>query len=392
MERDGMRYHHIQAAMLALVIGACSASPSEGQPPASASTRPFTVQAVSQFTTPWAMAFLPGSGRPLTNLALVSEKEGKLWLVDVATGQRREVAGVPPVRVAGQGGLGDVVPGPNFASDRRVYLSFVEAGPDDTAGAAIGYGTLEMTGDQPRIENFKLIWRQNPKVTGNGHFAHRIVFAPDGTMFVSSGDRQKFDPAQDMNGNLGKILRLDGEGRPAAGNPWARQGGIAAEFWSIGHRNNLGLALTPSGQLWTAEMGPKMGDELNLVEPGRNYGWPLVSDGDHYDGRPIPDHRTRPEFEKPVLSYPDETIAPGGMIAYTGDRYGWNGSLLLAGLGNQSLIRYAVNGRSAREADRFAMGVRIREVEQGPDGVVYLLEDGRNGAGGRLVRLVPSGR
>jgi aldose sugar dehydrogenase len=251
---------------LALVLAACGTSPSntastagsneavgeqQAQAPSGrAQDRPFQTEEVMSFSTPWAMDFLPGS----TNLALVTEREGNLWLVDVASGERRQVSGVPNVKVAGQGGLGDVVAHPNFADNRRVYLSYAEAGSGETSGAALGYGTLVLGDGQPRIESFKVIWRQQPKVTGNGHFAHRIAFAPDGTMFVSSGDRQKMEPAQDRNSDLGKIIHMTAEGERLGGR-----------FFTMGHRNPLGIDFAPDGRLWSTEMGPRHGDELNLI-------------------------------------------------------------------------------------------------------------------------------
>jgi len=336
------------------------------------------------------MAFLPGSGVRLTKMALLTEKEGKLWLVDTASGKRQPVAGVPEVHVAGQGGLGDVVVHPGFAGNRRVYLSFVEKGAGGS-GAALGYGTLEMAGGAPRLTGFKVIWRQSPKVSGNGHFAHRVAFAPDGTTFVSSGDREKFDPAQATDGNLGKVLRLTPEGAPARGNPWTAKGGIAATFWTMGHRNILGLAFAPDGRLWASEMGPKHGDELNLVLAGRNYGWPRASNGNHYDGRDIPDHRPGDGFEPPK-AYWDPAISPGGLIIYSGNLFpGWRGDALIPALSGKSLVRVDINGSRATKADEWPMGARIRAVDEGPDGSVYLLEDGRGGSGGRLVRLDPRG-
>ena len=242
-----------QVAFAALLASACqsgsSAAPAEAAPP-------FTVVEVVSFSSPWAIDFLPGSGVPLTKMALVTEKEGKLWLVDTATGQKQPVAGVPEVNVAGQGGLGDVVVHPGFAGNQRVYLSFIEKG-EGGSGAALGYGRLVLGSGAPRIEGYKIIWRQAPKMSGNGHFSHRIAFGPDGLLYLTSGDRQKFDPAQDMSGNLGKVLRLTDEGLPAPGNPWAAQGGIAAQFWTIGHRNALGIAFAPDGRLWESEMGPR---------------------------------------------------------------------------------------------------------------------------------------
>jgi len=334
------------------------------------------------------MAFLPGSGVPLTNMALLTEKEGRLWLVDVATGKRTAVLGVPQVVVAGQGGLGDVVPHPDFAGNRRVYLSYVEGGPNGTSGAALGYGTLDLGNPTaPALKDFKVIWRQQPKVTGNGHFSHRIAFGPDGLLYLSSGERQKFDPAQDMTMNLGKILRLTDEGAAAPGNPWASRGGIAAQFWTIGHRNVLGLSFASDGRLWASEMGPKGGDEVNLILPGRNYGWPRVSNGSHYDGRDIPDHKPGDGFEAPKVWW-NPSISPGALMIYTGDKFpAWKGDALVGALSGEAFIRVDIDGDQARKADEWPMDARIRAVDQGPDGSVYLLEDGPSG--GRLLRLDP---
>ena len=376
----------IHAALL-MTVAACGSAPSSkaAQPNGE---RPFTVTEVARFSTPWAMDFLPGSGVRLTNAALVTEKEGRLWVVNANTGARQPVAGVPRVQVAGQGGLGDVVAHPGFAGNRRIYLSFAEVGPNGTSGAAIGYGRLVLGRGPPRIEGFRVIWRQQPKVSGDGHFAHRIAFAPDGTMIVSSGDRQKMQPAQDMGGSLGKFLRLTDEGAPAAGNPWARRGGLAATFWSIGHRNPLGVSFAPDGRLWSAEMGPQGGDELNLILPGRNYGWPRASYGSHYGGGPIPDeHRSR-GFEEPKVWW-NPSVSPGGLLIYSGDLFPqWKGDALVGALSGEALIRIDIDGDRARKADHWPMGARIRAVDQGPRGEVYLLEDGPSG--GRLLRLEPA--
>ena len=262
----------LQAALAAALCAACQ-SEGAAQPEERRGERPFTVAEVGRFSTPWAMAFLPGSGVPLTNMALLTEKEGRLWLVDVGNARKTAVSDVPAVKVAGQGGLGDVMPHPDFAGNRRVYLSFAEAGEGGTSGAALGYGTLDLSNAAaPALRDFKVIWRQQPKVTGDGHFSHRIAFGPDGFLYLSSGDRQKMQPAQDFSGNLGKVLRLTHEGAPAPGNPFASRGGIAAQFWTIGHRNVLGLQFAPDGRLWNSEMGPQGGDEINLILPGRNYG------------------------------------------------------------------------------------------------------------------------
>ncbi len=359
---------------LALASCGTAALPSEDRP--ATGGKPFKVAPVANFDTPWAMTFLPGS----TN-ALVSEKDGRLWVVDTASGARTAVTGVPTVKVAGQGGLGDVVIGP----DNRVYLSFVEGGPGGTSGAAVGYGRLVESAGTYALQDFRIVWRQDPKVTGAGHFSHRIAFGPDGAMYVTSGERQKGDPAQAMDKNLGKVLRLTPEGQPFPGNPWAAKGGVTAQLWSMGHRNLLGLAFAPDGKLWEHEMGPQGGDEVNLITPGKNYGWPVVSNGSDYGGGDIPDHPTRPEFEAPKVWW-NPSISPAGLIVYTGDLFpAWKGDLLLGALSGQSLIRVDVTGDQAKKAERWDMGARIREVEQGPKGEIYLLEDG-----GRLLKLTPA--
>ena len=368
-----MTFSFVQVAAMT-ALAACGAAPSatQAQP---AGDRPFQIAEVATFEAPWALAFLPGSGVPLTGMALVTEKGGKLWLLDTGSGQRQEVTGVPAVKVAGQGGLGDVVADPGFAGNQRIYLSFAEAGANGTSGAAVGYGRLILGQGQPRIENFKVIWRQTPKVSGNGHFGHRIAFAADGTIYLTSGDRQKMQPAQDRNSDLGKIIHLTAEGQP-----------IGGRFVTLGHRNPLGLAFAPDGRLWSVEMGPQGGDELNLITPGRNYGWPEASYGSHYGGGAIPDDHKGRGFEEPKLWW-NPSVSPGGMMIYSGDLFPkWKGDALIGGLSGQNLIRADLDGDKARKADDWPMGKRIRAVDQGPGGEVYLLEDG---PGGRLLRLTP---
>lgn len=380
--------------LASMLVAACGAAPSSQTtvaandsvaPDAATQGEPFTIAEVARFTTPWAIEVLPG-----TSQALVSEKEGRLWLVDLASGQKQAVAGAPQAHVEGQGGLGEVVAHPAFASNQRVYLSFAEAGPGDTRGAVIGYGQLVTGEGQPRIDGFKAIWRQDPKVSGAGHYSHRIAFAPDGTMFVSSGDRQKMQPAQDPASDLGKILHLTAEGQPVAGGPWASRGGRAASHWTMGHRNVLGLAFAADGRLWAAEMGPQGGDELNLILPGKNYGWPEVSYGSHYGQDDIPDNHREKGFEEPKLWW-NPSESPGGLLIYSGDLFrGWKGDALIPMLSGQALVRADLDGETARKADHWEMGQRLRAVEQGPRGEIYLLEDGRRGAGGRLLRLEPT--
>jgi glucose/arabinose dehydrogenase len=358
-----------------------------GASAAGPSGRAFAVQPVGKFNEPWAMAFLPDGH------FLVTEKKGQLRLErplgKAANGNIIQVAGVPKVDYGGQGGLGDVVLHPNFRSNGLVYLSWVEAGQSDNRGAAVGRGRLVHDGSGARLENFQTIWRQAPKVEGRGHFGHRLAFGPDGKLYISNGDRQKFDPAQDMSATLGKVVRLNDDGSVPSDNPWASRGGVTAQVWTLGHRNILGMAFDGRGQLWTSEMGPKNGDEFNLIEKGSNYGYPFVSNGDHYDGKPIPDHSTRPEFNAPEITW--NGVSPAGMMIYSGKLFPqWRGNAFMAGLSGQNLIRIAIDGKTAREAERFDMGARIREVEQGPDGAIYVLEDERNNAGGRLLRLVPA--
>jgi glucose/arabinose dehydrogenase len=240
--------------------------------------------------------------------------------------------------------------------------------------------------DSASLQDLVVIWRQVPKVSGRGHYGHRLLFDADGFLFVSSGERQKFDPAQDMASNLGKILRLHDDGTVPDDNPFAAQGGIAAQVWSLGHRNPLGLAFDAQGQLWSTEMGPRHGDELNRVVRGGNFGYPLVSNGDHYSGETIPDHDTRPDLAAPALWW-KPTIAPAGLAFYDGKLFPeWQGSAFIPALAGMAMVRVGFQGEMAFEAERFDMEQRIRAVEQGPDGALWLLEDG---APGRLLRLAP---
>jgi glucose/arabinose dehydrogenase len=272
---------------------------------------------------------------------------------------------------------------PKFADNGLVYLSYAEAGEGDTRGAAIARGRLALDGSGGSLERLEVIWRQHPKVDGGGHYSHRIAFGGDGFLWISSGDRQKFDPAQDMAANLGKILRLNDDGSVPRDNPFADRGGVTAQIWSLGHRNPLGLAFDSSNRLWSVEMGPQGGDELNLVKRGANYGYPIVSNGDHYDGKIIPDHPTRPEFEPPAVFW-NPVISPSSLLFYSGSEFPqWQGDAFISGLSSQSLVRIELDGENAREAERFAMGMRVRAVEQGPDGALWMLEDGREGRGGR---------
>lgn len=348
-----------------------------------ADDRPFDEREVAAFERPWSMAFLP-DGR-----LLLTEKQGTLLLVDPSSGARVEVTGVPEVEFGGQGGLGDVLPHPDFARNGWVYISYAEPGDEGeekVQGAAVARARLEEDDESARLAELEVIWRQVPKVTGRGHYGHRLRFSAAGDLFIASGERQKFDPAQDMSSNLGKVLRLRPDGSVPSDNPYASEDNqVTQQIWSSGHRNPLGIDFDAEGRLWVVEMGPKGGDELNLVTRATDYGYPAVSNGDHYDGRPIPDHSTRPEFQEPAVWW-TPVISPSDMIIYSGEAFApWSGDALITGLSSKSLVRVRLGDEPA-EVERWDMGRRIRAIEQGPGGSVWILEDGRKG---RLIELVP---
>lgn len=339
----------------------------------------FAVTEQGRFDQPWAMTFLPDGA------LLVTEKPGNLKL-RTPDGTVQSITGVPAVSYGGQGGLGDVILHPRFSQNNLVYLSWAEAGEGAVSGAAVGRATLMRTSGGGQLSGLQVIWRQTPKVSGQAHFGHRLAFDAAGKLWITSGERQRGAPAQDLKQNLGKVIRLNDDGTAPADNPFADQGAVAAQVWSLGHRNPLGLAFDARGRLWTHEMGPMGGDEVNLIERGSNYGWPIVSNGDNYDGSPIPDHDTRPEFNAPEISW-NPVIAPAGFIIYSGDLFpGWRGNGFIGGLVSRGLVRVVLLGDRPREIERFDLGERIREVEQGPDGALWVLEDGANK---RLLKLTP---
>jgi glucose/arabinose dehydrogenase len=408
----------IQASLL-LVLAACGTSdPSSAQSgsneaaPATESGPPFRVAEVATFNSPWAIAFLPGS-----TTALVTEKLGKIWLVDVANGRKQPVSGAPEVVVSSQGGLLDIAPSPQFESNGLVYLTYSEPSQNGGSQLALNRGKLVREGGMARLEGLSVLWH-DPAGGRGGQFGARIAFAPDGqSLFLSSGERQRFTPAQDPSQPLGKILHLTLDGKPAADNPMAGKTGAAtvevtdppkdteaaksaaerkvtwpgqnltpAETWSSGHRNPYGLMFAPDGRLWETEMGPRGGDELNLIVKGRNYGWPAVSNGENYNGVPIPDHQTNPRFEAPKVFWVP-SVSPGGLLIYSGDKFPqWKGDALIPALSGEALIRVDIEGDKAATADEWPMGARLRGIAQGPDGAVYLLQDGE---GAKLLRLTP---
>lgn len=345
---------------------------------AAAGSPGFKTETITSFDRPWAMTFLPDGS------LLVTEKGGRLLRVWSDGRKSKAIAGVPKVAYGGQGGLGDVILHHTFTYNGIIYLSYAEAGDGNTRGAAVARARLSVNDEGGELKDLEVIWRQYPKVTGRGHYGHRLAFDKGGYLFISSGDRQKFTPAQDMQSNMGKILRLNDDGTVPEDNPFFDQGGVTAQVWSLGQRNPLGIAFDSEGRLWEHEMGPAGGDELNLIIKGENYGYPIVSNGNHYDGRRIANHDTRPEFKAPEITW-TPVIAPAGFVIYSGDMFPeWQGSGLIGGLQSQGIVRVEFDGDTAREVERIDMGERIREIEQGPDGSVWILEDGD---GGRLLRL-----
>jgi aldose sugar dehydrogenase len=391
---------HFSLPLLAVSLAVSAFASSAAAQELSLPSGKVEIESLGKFDNPWAMAYLP-DGR-----LLITEKPGHLRIY--ADGKLSEpVSGVPEVEYHEQGGLLDVAVDPNFSENGLVYLSYAEAAEQQPAdareekdprlgeyqdlndtvlkGLAVARGKLAGN----RLEDVTVIWRQEPKQIGRGHFGGRLLFAPDGKLFVTSGDRQRFEPAQDMTSNLGKIVRINPDGSIPDDNPFVGQDGARADIWTLGHRNQLGAAFRPgTSELWVHEMGPKGGDELNLIEKGKDYGWPQVSEGKHYNDMDIPNHSEKPAFRKPDYAWVP-AISPAGLIFYSGDKIkDWKGKALLGGLSSEALIVATIDGNKVTGAETINMGKRIRDVAQAPDGAVLLLTDGDDA---ELLRLAPSG-
>ena len=373
---------------LAAVFIACQAAPAQG--PAMRSPTPPSTSGVVRADVvarglehPWALAFLP-DGR-----MLVTERPGRLRIVSMDGTISAPLAGVPAVYARGQGGLLDVALDPAFAQNRLVYLSYAEPGEDNTAGTAVARGQLGTNG----LENVQVIYRQVPKLPGGGHYGSRLVFARDGKLFVTQGDRQVGRAhVQDLSKGMGKIVRINPDGTVPRDNPFVRREGARPEIWSYGHRNLQGAALHPeTGQLWTVEHGARGGDELNFPQSGRNYGWPVITYGVDYSGARIGEGTEKAGMEQPVY-YWDPVIAPSGLIFYTGDAIpGWKGSIVIGSMTPGALVRLTMqDGRVVKE-ERYLQELRqrFRDVQQGPDGLIYVVTDHDDG---QLLRISPATR
>lgn len=370
-----------------LLVGAACRRPLDADAQAIASPQPASTPNVLRVETvatglehPWGLDFLP-DGR-----MLVSERPGRLRLVTPDGKLSAPLSGVPAVQARGQGGLLDVAVDPDFASTGLVYLSYAEPG-EGGAGTSAARARLTDAG----LTDLQVIYRQRPKLEGAGHFGSRIVFARDGTLFITQGDRQSYrDRAQDLTQGMGKIVRVNRDGSVPADNPFIGNSSAQPEIWSYGHRNLQGAALHPeTGRLYTVEHGARGGDELNHPEAGKNYGWPVITYGRDYSGLPIGEGTAREGMEQPLYFW-DPVIAPSGMAFYTGERYaGWRGSLFIGSMNPGGLVRLTLDGDRVTNEERYLgeLGERIRDVVQGPDGYLYLLTDS---AQGRILRVLPA--
>ena len=374
--------------VLAGSVGATAQSSVVATAPApvriSSSAGPLLLETVATgLENPWSLAFLP-DGR-----MLVTERPGRLRLVAADGKLSQPLGGLPRVAARGQGGLLDIALDPDFSTNRAVYLSFAEPRENNGAGTAVARATLNAA--ETAIVGTTVIFQQQPAGTTTRHFGSRLVFGRDGNLFVTTGDRGNMETsAQDRATLIGKVIRIKSDGSVPADNPFVGQPGMRPEIWSIGHRNAQGAALHPeTGALWTMEHGARGGDEVNLVRKGLNYGWPVISYGVEYSGRKIGEGQTRRDMEQPV-HYWDPSISPSGAMFYTGTRLrGWAGSLFAGALSGERLVRLTLSGEKVVGEEQLLTGLneRIRDVRQGPDGLIYLLTDSDNG---RILRLRPA--
>jgi glucose/arabinose dehydrogenase len=369
---------------LVLTTSACAQRP-EGPAQASPQPRPergtLTIDTVATgLVHPWAVALIP-DGR-----FIVTERGGQIRVVDRNGTVSPPLAGVPAVAARSQGGLLDVAIDPQFTENQRIFFSYSEPGPGGTAGTSVARARLTDQG----LQDLRVIYRQEPKVTGGGHFGSRLVFSREGLLFITQGDRFSYrEQAQNLDVLIGKIVRVTRDGEVPRDNPFVGRAGARPEIWSYGHRNVQAAALDPAtGQLWTVEHGAAGGDELNHPEAGKNYGWPVITYGRDYNGRSIGEGASKEGMEQPVY-YWDPVIAPSGMIFYSGDKFpGWRGNILIGGLASQALVRLVLrDGRVTQEIRYLGeLGQRIRDVQEGSDGFLYVVTDEDPGA---LLRLRP---
>ena len=370
-----------RAALLALVYLLPNAACAQSEPQTFDSRlhrfRVVTLTDALEF--PWGLAFLP-DGR-----MLVTERPGRLRIVEKDGSLSAPLAGVPAVAAQGQGGLLDVALAPDFARSRTIYLSYAEPGDGGTAGTSVARARLGDNG----LENVQAVFRQEPKVSGGSHFGSRLVFGRDGDLFITTGDRQNRPLVQDLTKLQGKVVRIRPDGSIPPDNPFVNRGGARPEIWSYGHRNIQGAALHPeTGQLWTVEHGARGGDELNAPKAGKNYGWPVITYGVDYSGASIGEGQRKEGMEQPV-HYWDPSIAPSGLMFYTGNAFpNWKNNVFVGALGHRLLARLELDGERVRSEEQLLEGMsrRIRAVVQGPDGYIYLLTDDANG---RIMRLEP---
>jgi glucose/arabinose dehydrogenase len=332
---------------------------------------------------PWGLAFLP-DGR-----ALVTERPGRMRLIAKDGSLSQPLGGVPQVLATRQGGLLDVALSPDFASSKLVYFSFSEPRSDGTNGTAVARAKLVAGGDGGKLEDVKVIFRQEPGTTGDMHFGSRLAFARDGNLFVTLGERFQRDKAQDLSNHYGKVVRIRSDGSVPPDNPFAGKAGARPEIWSYGHRNPQSAAIHPgTGKLWTVEHGARGGDEINVPAAGKNYGWPVITYGRDYTFLKIGEGTEKAGLEQPIY-YWDPSIAPSGMAFYTGNLFPeWKGNLFVGALAGRALHRLVLEGEQVvgEEALLKDLGERIRDVRNGPDGALWVLTDSTEG---RVLRLVP---